>query len=183
MYEITSTKQLEAVYGIKNHVTKRPVNSKISPYYKKWIEASRFAILCTVGEEGTNASLRGDIESIVEILDEKTLLLPDWGGNNQLDSLRNIIKDPRASLLFMINGQDEIVAVNGTVKISTNPLYCNRFSYEEVKPRTVLVLRIDEVYYQCAKAIKRADLWHQRTVDVPSSDDLLSELFAEQGET
>ena len=135
------------------------VQDQLTPCYRAWLETSRFCILSTVGPEGTDASPRGDIEPVVRIADARTLLLPDWRGNNRVDSLSNIVRDGRVSLLFMVNGSNNVVRVNGTAKLAVDDELLARFERRGKTPRSVIVVSIGEVYYQCAKALMRSTLW------------------------
>ena len=135
------------------------VQDQLTPCYRAWLETSRFCILSTVGPEGTDASPRGDVEPVVRIADARTLLLPDWRGNNRVDSLSNIVRDGRVSLLFMVNGSNNVVRVNGTAKLAVDDELLARFERRGKTPRSVIVVSIGEVYYQCAKALMRSALW------------------------
>ncbi len=129
------------------------------PLYRALIEASPFAVLATSGTGGLDASPRGDPPGFVAVQDEKTLLLPERRGNNRIDSLRNIVSDPRVGLLFLIPGTGETLRVNGTATISTDPALLDRFAMEgklPIRPRDVAV---ETVFFQCARAIQRAGLW------------------------
>lgn len=159
MRTIQSIEALEALYepAVPTSLTK--VMTSITPEYRAWIEASRFAILSTVGPEGTDASPRGDDGPVVYIEDAETLLLPDWRGNNRLDSLRNIVRDPRVSLMFMVPGSTNVVRVNGTAVLTDDKALCQRFEKRGKLPKTVIVTKVGELYFQCAKAILRSRLW------------------------
>lgn len=175
MKALKSLGELEEVYGLaKSQFLKKP-HEHITPSFCKWIESSHLAILSTVAGEGTDASLRGDDGPVVQVVDDKTILLPDWRGNNRLDSLRNIVRDPRASLLFLIGGEEIVIGVNGTAKITADAEICDRFEKRGKRPKTVLVLRVDEVYIQCPKAIMRSDFWNYQPKDLPDVGTLMHE--------
>lgn len=144
----------------------RKVAPHLTPLYRKWIMASRFCILSTVGHEGTDGSPRGDDGPVVTELDPVTLAMPDWRGNNRLDSLRNIVTDGRISLLFMVPSSNTVVRVNGTAVLSTDPDLLNRFGDGSHLPRSVIVITIAEIYTQCARSIIRAGLWADQG-DIP----------------
>ncbi len=175
MKYIETIEELEALYDQPAERSLNKVNSVISPLYKEWIDASRFVVMATVGEEGTDASPRGDDGSVVEIVDPKTVLMPDWRGNNRLDSLRNIVRDGRIALMFMINGEDIVVRVNGRAKLTNDEAICQPFEQSGKHPKTVIVIEVEEVYFQCAKAIYRSGLWTQAPVDVPTGGALLKD--------
>jgi PPOX class probable FMN-dependent enzyme len=178
MQTIDTISDLEAIYEDVNPAALTKVTRVITPSYRTWIEASRFTILSTIGPEGTDASPRGDDGPVVRIEDEKTILMPDWRGNNRLDSLRNIVRDPRISLMFLIPGEKNVVRVNGTAKLTTDEALVKSFEQKDMNPKTVLVFTVDELYFQCAKAILRSGLWNgtDETLEIPTAGDLLKEM-------
>lgn len=135
------------------------VADHVHPLYRPYIEASPFAVLATLGPEGLDTSPRGDAPGFVHVADEHTLLLPDRRGNQRIDSLRNITRDPRVALLFLIPGAGEALRVNGTARISALPALCERFAVDGQWPASVLVVHVRSVFFQCARAIKRSGLW------------------------
>jgi PPOX class probable FMN-dependent enzyme len=180
MEYLTDVAQLEAVYGTPGEASLVKVANQLTPTYRKWIEASRFCVVSTVGPEGVDGSPRGDDGPVVLELDEVTLAMPDWRGNNRMDSLRNIVRDPRIALMFMVPGSDNVVRVNGEAKVTFDDDLRSRFTDKGRLPRSVVVIKITEVYSQCARAIMRADLWRGQHADaeVPSVGDMLAELKA-----
>jgi uncharacterized protein len=128
--------------------------------YRPYIERATFAVLATVGEHGLDTSPRGDPTGFVRIADAKTLLLPDRRGTQRIDSLRNIARDPRIALLFLVPGRGETLRVNGTARISASPALCARFAVDDKPPASVLVITVTSVFFQCARAIKRSQLWN-----------------------
>jgi len=156
---IDTVEGLEALYGPAMQAALDKVQDHLTPLYKDWIEQSRFLILSTTGPEGTDASPRGDDGPVVKIADPKTILLPDWRGNNRLDNLRNIVRDGRVSLMFMVPGCNNVVRVNGQAALTAAPDMTARFARQEKQPKTVIVVTIGEVYFQCAKALMRSALW------------------------
>ncbi len=169
--------ELEALYGVPGKASMIKVASQLTPLYRKWIMTSRFCVVSTVGPEGTDGSPRGDHGPVVQELDEKTLLLPDWRGNNRMDSLRNIVRDGRVSLMFVVPGSDNVIRVNGTAVVSLDPALLGRFDQKGHRPRSVVVIRIAEVYSQCARALMRAGLWTSGddSASLPSVGELLAE--------
>ncbi|WP_136637334.1 pyridoxamine 5'-phosphate oxidase family protein [Pseudooceanicola onchidii] len=178
MNPITDIARLEELYGdpVGRSLTK--VVPRLTPAYDRWIRAARFVILSTVGPEGTDASPRGDVDPVVRIADPETLMLPDWKGNNRIDSLRNILRDPRVSLMFMVPGSPNVVRVNGTAIVTEDPDLLASFEQQGKHPRTVVVIRIGEAYFQCAKALIRSELWSEgdRGAEVPSAGDFVREI-------
>ena len=177
--KVSTIEELEALYGEVNPLAVTKVSSVLTPLYRNWIEASRFLILSTVGPEGTDASPRGDDGPVVRIVDDRTLYLPDWRGNNRIDSLRNIVRDDRVSLMFLVSGCENVVRVNGTAEITVAPDVLNSFEKSGRLPQSVVVVRLGEVYFQCAKALMRSGLWSGKTSDVPSAGDFIRERKAE----
>ncbi|MEZ5716821.1 MAG: pyridoxamine 5'-phosphate oxidase family protein [Paracoccaceae bacterium] len=174
--------ELEALYGAPAGAAVTKVVTRLSPLYAKWIAASRFCVLSTVGPEGTDASPRGDEGPVVELLDPATLLLPDWRGNQRIDSLRNIVRDGRASLMFLVPGVLEVMRVNGRAELSTDPALLGRFSDRGRAPKLVLIFHIAEAYPQCARSLLRSELWKtgDQRAEVPGMSDFLAEIAARE---
>ncbi len=169
---------LEALYGTPGAASIRKVARRLTPLYRKWIMASRLCILSTVGSEGVDGSPRGDEGPVVLELDQGTLALPDWRGNNRLDSLRNIVLDPRVSLLFMVPGSNNVVRVNGNAQLTADEALRARFEKHGKRPATVIVIEISEIYTQCARALIRARTWsgHDESEGLPTAGEILSEM-------
>ena len=154
----------------------------IHPHYRAMIEASPFAVLGTSGPGGLDVSPRGDPAGFVHVLDDKTVLIPDRRGNNRADSLRNIIHDPRVTLLFLIPGVGETLRINGSAVISVDPALLNRFPFRGTLPRSVIVVTVDRIYFQCPKAVVRSELWnpekHISRNSLPSTGTILADISA-----
>lgn len=135
------------------------VADHVHALYRPYIEASPFAVLATVGEHGLDTSPRGDGPGFIRVADEHTLLLPDRRGNQRIDSLRNIARDPRVALLFLIPGVGEALRVNGTARINASPPLLAEFVVDGKAPASVLVIKVSSVFFQCARAVKRSRLW------------------------
>ncbi len=182
-HRVTTVEQLEGLYGTAagRAVTKEV--DYITQGYRALIEASPFVLLATVGPEGTDCTPRGDPPGFVRVVDERTLLMPDRRGNNRLDNLRNIVRDGRLSLLFLIPGVGETLRVNGRGEIVTDPELCAGFEMQGKSPASVLVVRVETVYFQCQKALTRSRLWdpsaHVDRKNVPTAGDLTHELDRE----
>ncbi len=178
MHTIDTIDELEALYeaAVPGALTK--VTPTMTPLYRQWIEASRFLVLTTVGPEGTDASPRGDDGPVVHIADDHTIWLPDWRGNNRIDSLRNVVRDGRVSLMFMVPGCDNVVRVNGTAVLSPDPAITTQFERGGKNPKAVIVTTIGEMYFQCAKALMRSELWTSRDASdsVPTAGEFLKEV-------
>ncbi len=159
MQKIDSEAELEAIYGAANPKAIEKVATAMTPLYARWIQASRFLVLASVGPEGTDLSPRGEDGPVVHIQDHNTLLLPDWMGNNRIDSLRNIVRDERVSVMFMVPGSDNVVRANGSAIVTTDTSLLTSFAKNGKQPRSVIVITITEIYFQCAKALMRSRLW------------------------
>ncbi len=157
---VTTVEELEAIYGPANDAATKKVADRVTPLYRILIEKSPFAVLATSGPEGLDCSPRGDLPGFVRIHGEKTLMMPDRRGNNRIDSLRNIVRDPRVALLFLIPGVGNTLRVNGRAHVSTDADLRASFAVNEKAPRSVIVMTVDEMYFQCARAIIRSDLWN-----------------------
>jgi len=159
MNTIDTIEALEALYDAPVPASLTKVTTRMTPLYRQWIEASRFVVLSTVGPEGTDGSPRGDDGPVVRIVDGKTLWLPDWRGNNRIDCLRNIVRDGRVSLMFMVPGSNNVVRVNGRAVLADDPDVTGSFEQRGMHPKTVIVVTLEDMYFQCAKAIMRSGLW------------------------
>ena len=157
--QIGDVATLERLYGAPAGAAVEKEINYIHPHYRAMIAASPFVVLATGGPEGLDISPRGDAAGFVTVEDEKTLLIPDRRGNNRVDSLRNIIADPHVALLFLIPGVGETLRINGRAIISTAPTLLNRFGVGGKLPRSVIVVSVDTVFFQCSRAIWRSKLW------------------------
>ena len=157
---IRTVEQLEALYGYPGETSLVKELDYIIPEYAAFIEASPFAALATSGPEGLDCSPRGDLPGFVRIQNPRTLLMPDRRGNNRADSLKNIIRDPRVALLFLVPGSGTTLRVNGRAHISVDAALCASFAVEGKPARSVTVIEVEAVYFQCARAIRRSDLWN-----------------------
>lgn len=156
---ITDLAELDAIYGKPGKAATVKVAKHITPEYRAWIASSNFCALATVGPEGVDASPRGDIGEVVFELDERTLAMPDRRGNNRMDSLRNIVRDGRVALMLLTKGSDTVIRVNGRAEVSVAPDLLERFAVKEKPPRSVIIIHVEEIYFQCARAVMRAGLW------------------------
>ena len=179
-HSINSVEELEALYGAVNPNALIKEIDHISGHYKTFIEKSPFALVATVAEEGLDCSPRGDPPGFVRVVDEKTVILPDRRGNNRLDTLKNIVRDPRISLLFLVPGVGETLRINGTAKLSTDPELCASFTMQGKAPKCVVVVTVGSIYFQCQKALVRSKLWDPSTriarSDLPSTGSMLQAL-------
>jgi PPOX class probable FMN-dependent enzyme len=180
---IQSVAELEALYGapVPRSLTKEL--DYISEHYRAFIEASPFVAVASCGPGGLDCSPRGDPAGFVHVADEKTVLLPDRRGNNRLDTLKNIVADPRVALLFLIPGVGETMRINGRALIATDPELCARFTMQGKAPASVIVVTVESIYYQCQKALARSRLWDpEAQVDrasLPTAGQMAEALSAE----
>jgi uncharacterized protein len=183
-HQIDSVEALEALYGPPVDIALTKEIDYISDHYRAFIEASPFVALATVGPEGLDCSPRGDPAGFIRIHDEKTVLMPDRRGNNRTDTLHNIVRDPRVSLLFLIPGVNETLRINGRADIVTDPGLCSSFAMNGKLPASVLVINVDRVYYQCPKALVRSKLWDPDSqiprASLPSNGEMLAALAPDQ---
>ena len=178
---VDTIESLEALYSPPpNEASTVKETPFITTQYRALIEASPFATLATSGPEGLDCSPRGDLAGFVRVHDERTLLMPDRRGNNWIDSLRNIVRDPRVALLFLVPGLGTTLRVNGRAWLTADDDLRASFRIDEKAPRTVIVVEVGSVYFQCARAIVRSDLWnparHRRAQDLPSPGAILAAL-------
>jgi uncharacterized protein len=179
---ITNLDALHALYGTPKTPALAKVTDHLTPAYASFIARARFCILTSVGPEGTDGSPRGDEGAVATALDAQTLALPDWKGNERIDTLRNIIRDGRVSLIFLIAGSTTAVRVNGSARLTADEALRTQFARGETLPRSVIVIKIAEVYSQCARALQRSALWTSgdQSEGLPSAGQMLQD--ATQGQ-
>ena len=178
---ISTMAELEALYTEGVYPPARAKETdRITNAYRALVEASPFFALATNGPDGLDCSPRGDPKGFVRVLDDKTILVPDRRGNNRIDSLRNLIHDPRVALLFLIPGVSETLRIMGRASICTDPELCASFTMQGKAPRSVLVIAVEKVFFQCAKAIVRSKLWDPATkverASLPTPGTILAEI-------
>ncbi|WP_299365633.1 pyridoxamine 5'-phosphate oxidase family protein [uncultured Paracoccus sp.] len=175
---IETLDELHSHYGNPGETSQVKVTNFLTPAYRSHVQRARFCVLTTVGPEGTDGSLRGDEGPVVAVQDERTLLLPDWKGNERIDSLRNIVRDGRVSLMFLVPGSNIAMRVNGRARVTADPDIRRSFERHGKLPRSVIRIDIHEVYSQCARALIRSQLWSDvaSAADLPSVGDMLKEI-------
>ena len=178
MKVLDSLEALQKHYGAPSEAAIKKVANEITPLYRQWIERSRFCVLTSVGPEGTHGSPRGDDEAVVRVMDAHTLALPDWKGNNRTDSLLNIVNDGRVSLLMLFPGSNNVIRINGRAVICIDDELLASFERQGKKPRSVILITVAEVYFQCARALMRSRLWadEEDLQGLPSPGTILSEM-------
>ncbi len=177
---VTSEAELEEIYGQPAGPAVFKEIEHISGHYRRFIEASPFVIVATSGPEGLDCTPRGDPAGFVRVVDAHTVMLPDRRGNNRIDTLRNLVRDPRIALLFLIPGEGRTLRINGRARISVDPELCASFTLEGKVPRSVVVVTAERVYTQCPKALVRSRLWdpalHVAGGTLPSSGTMMKAL-------
>ena len=175
---ITTLADLHAHYGTPSQASTVKVTDHLIPTYRAYLERARFCVLTTAGPEGTDGSPRGDEGPVVTALDSRTLAMPDWRGNDRIDSLRNIVSDGRVSLMFLVAGSNTAIRINGTARLTADEDMRGRFAKDGTSPRTVIVIAIAEVYSQCARALIRSGLWTDgnQSAGLPTVGDMLREI-------
>jgi hypothetical protein len=177
---VTGVEALERLYGVPFGPSIAKEADRITLHYRAFIEAAPFFAFASSGPDGMDCSPRGDAPGFVRVADEKTLLIPDRRGNNRIDTLRNILHDPHVALLFLIPGCGETIRVNGRARISADPVLLQSFLVDGKAPRTVIIVSVERIYYQCAKAIVRSKLWdasrHVERASLPSAGTILADL-------
>jgi PPOX class probable FMN-dependent enzyme len=177
---ITSIEQLESIYGEPSSRSLLKEIDHISDHYRAFIEKAPFVAVATCGPEGLDCSPRGDPPGFVRVVDERTVAIPDRRGNNRVDTLRNLVRDPRISLLFLIPGVNETLRINGCAEISIDPDLCASFAINGKLPRSVLLVTVERIYFQCQKALVRSRLWNVEAQiprsELPSTGSMLETL-------
>lgn len=178
MQTIDSVEGLEALYGVPLETATIKEVAYVTPEYAQFIAASPFVSFATSGPEGLDCSPRGDLPGFVRMADPKTLLMPDRRGNNRIDSLRNVVRDPRVALLFLVPGVGNTLRVNGLARVSVDPSLLESFAVDGRAPRSVVVVHVTAAYFQCARALVRSDLWnpakHTDPRALPSAGEMLA---------
>jgi uncharacterized protein len=177
-HTIRTAEELQGLFGPVGEASLRKEVAFLHPTYRRWIEASPFAVVATCGIGGLDASPRGDPAPLVRIVDDKTLLLPERRGNNRVDGLRNLLDDPRIAMLFLVPGIAETLRVNGMASISVDPDLLQSFAVSGALPKCVVTVHIESVYFPCGRAMLRSTLWN-RSVEpplAPSAGEMLGAL-------
>ena len=160
----TTEAELDTIYGARDTpvATIKEIDH-ISEHYRMFIDISPFVVIATAGPEGLDCSPRGDSAGFVRVVDKHTVMLPDRRGNNRIDALRNLVRDPRISLLFLIPGIGRTLRINGRAVIRTDPELLETFKVAGKVPRSVIVVTAERVYTQCPRALIRSRLWDPST--------------------
>ncbi len=183
VHRIETVAQLETLYGAAGESALAKETPTINSAYRRLLEAAPFCSIASIGQQGMDCSPRGDGPGFVRILDDRTIAIADRRGNNRLDTLRNIVVDPRVALLFLIPGWNEALRINGRSHLSADPDLLRPFAVNDKLPATVIITEIDTMYFQCARAIKRARLWDPGArvplSKLPTAGDLVQSVIAD----
>ena len=180
---IADEAELEALYGAPKRAAVVKVARHITDDYAAWIKASPFCALASVGPEGLDCSPRGDAGSAVDILDRATMAMPDRRGNDRIDTLRNVVRDPRVAVMFLIPGSGTVLRGNGTARLTADEAWRTRYAMSGKLPRSVMVIAVREVYFQCSRAVMRSGLWNGGHADpamLPSVGAMLERMSARE---
>lgn len=175
-HAVTSHEALAALYDPPKELVLRKISPVVDATAAAFIARSPFAVLATCGARGMHCTPRGDAPGFVAVLDDRTLALPDRRGNNRIDALRDVLDDPRAHLLFLVPGAGECLRVAGIARLTADPVLRARFAVRGAEPAVVLVLRVEEVFMQCQRAVVRAGLWsgRERPEGLPTAGQMLA---------
>ena len=177
-HRVETIADLEAIYGTPSRRSLVKELDHLSAHYRAFVEAAPFLVIASIGPEGLDTSPRGDPAGFVRVPDDRTLMIPDRRGNNRLDTLRNIVTDPRISLIFLIPGVGETLRVNGTARLTADPDLRATFAMEGKAPATIVIVSVERVYFQCQKALHRSRLWDpDARIDratLPTAGDILA---------
>lgn len=177
MSDVTTLDALAVLYGAVNPMSLSKEVSRLTPAYRRWIDRAPFLAIATSGPGGLDCSPRGDpAGQLFRVLDERTIAIPDRRGNNRLDTLKNIVADPRVALLFLLPGINETLRINGRARLTTDETLRASFAVDGKLPVTVIVVSIEAVYFQCARALLRSALWdaskQAQRGDVPTAGEM-----------
>ncbi len=169
-HQINSFEKLRTMFGEPSELAKRKVITFVDGHCRNYIAKSPFLILSTSDELGfSDASPRGDLPGFVLVLDEKRIVIPDRPGNKRMDSLKNILSNPRVGLLFLIPGMAETLRVNGKASLTLDPELLERMAAGGKKPLLGIVIEVEECFIQCGKALKRSGMWNPESWADPST--------------
>ncbi len=158
-YTITTVEQLRERYAAPHPVVVKKQIDFIAPYAQKLIAASPFMVLATTGENGLDCSPKGGKPGFIKAVGEKTVMIPDYAGNNRIDGLQNIVENPKVGLIFLIPGVEETYRINGTATISVDPSLCEFFGETDGTVKSVIVVNVEEAFIHCGRAITLSGLW------------------------
>jgi PPOX class probable FMN-dependent enzyme len=178
MTVLRSVEELEELYGRPKGGAVFKEIPFLNAHYRAFIEASPFVVLASAGPGGLDCSPKGDAPGFVRVLDKSTLAIPDRPGNNRIDTLRNLVVDPRLALLFLVPSRSETLRVNGRAVVSTDAELLASFAVGGKAPRSVIRVTVESAYVHCAKAFMRSKLWERAAngerPDLPSMGEMMA---------
>jgi len=164
MREITSEEALRAVIGSPGPAAAGKVRHRLDETDRRWLAACRFLLLGTAADDGScDVSPKGDPSGFVQVLDDTTIAMPERAGNRRADGYLNILRNPRVGMLFMVPGRGDTLRINGHARIVGDASFFDRMVVKGHRPKLALVVSVEEVFYHCAKAFMRSELWDPRT--------------------
>ena len=173
---------VDELTGMYNRPTDRVLNKEldhVSALGRAFISESPFCLMATAGPKGLDCSPKGDKPGFVQVEDDgRTLLIPDRRGNNRIDSIKNVVEDPRVALIFLVPGANETYRVNGRARVSVDPVLKQRFAVDGKEPTTVIVVAVEQAFQHCPKALVRSDLWRAGRGDRPKGVPTLGDFAA-----
>ncbi|KUL94756.1 pyridoxamine 5'-phosphate oxidase [Bosea sp. WAO] len=179
--EVADAQQLRALVGEVHLLAERKVLDRLDHFCRDFIALSPFLVLASSDSEGrADASPRGDGPGFVQVLDEKTLLIPDRRGNNRVDSFGNVLSSPGVGLVFFVPGINETLRVNGRARLTRDEALLEPTTVQEKTPKLGLLVEVDEAYFHCGKALIRSKLWAQEAQVERGSFPTLGRIVAEQ---
>lgn len=183
-FHITCPDVLERLFDAPSESAIAKEIDHIDANYQALIQVSPFVVLATCGRDGLDCSPRGDKPGFVTVLNQKTLVIPDRRGNHRLDSLHNLLSDSRVALLFLIPGLGEMLRVNGHAIINADPTFLASFAVNGTAPKVALIVTVGTAYFQCARAVVRADLWnmaaHVNRAPLSTAGKILADITAQR---
>jgi PPOX class probable FMN-dependent enzyme len=162
--KIDTREKLRAVYGEPMGIAVDKCLSRLDPHCKHFIELAPFAVISSADTNGdADVSPRGDGPGFIKVVDDNTIVMPDRPGNNRVDTLSNIVDNPKVGMLFFVPGVNETLRLNGTAEISTDPVLLDLFADTGKAPITAIKVTVEEVFLHCAKSLMRSKLWDPNT--------------------
>jgi PPOX class probable FMN-dependent enzyme len=180
MNEITKPEEVRALYGEPADLVQKKVLDHLDKHSQHFIRLSPFVVIASCDDSGADATPRGDAPGFVAILSDRRLLIPDRRGNNRIDTLLNVARNPQIGLLFMVPGINETLRVNGTGRIVTNQALLAPMTVQGKAPTSGLEIDVKEVFFHCGKAMIRSRLWHADAKIERNSFPSLGRIVADQ---
>jgi PPOX class probable FMN-dependent enzyme len=183
-YVVADRDALRRIYKMPGDGAVKKVLGALDRHASAFIARSPFCVLATADAHGNlDASPKGGPPGFVKVADDRTVMLPDWPGNNRLDGLENILANPHVGVLFFLPGMNEMLRLNGRARITVDPIVKRRFETDGKLPLSVIIVAVDQVYLHCARALQRAALWDSarhvdRAREFPSMGRMLADQIA-----